>query len=43
MASKFMEDVAKYYGITLEELKRRICNGERLIHNYYKEKGMTDE
>lgn len=32
-----MEEVAYHYGIDVEELKRRIRNGETLIHQYYKE------
>lgn len=29
--------VAEYYGITIQELKQRITEGEKLIHRYYLE------
>ena len=40
MTKSLYEEVAEYYGISSLELRKRICNGETLIHQYYMRKNV---
>ena len=41
---KIYEVIAKELGISTKELQNRLCNGEPLVHQYYKWKyGWEDE